>query len=163
MALAAKQLNAKMIYISSDYVFDGQGDVPFEVDVPIAPQNVYGLTKAQGEAEVRKLLPSFSSYASAGYLKINGNNFIKTMLRLGAERETLSVVNDQIGSPTFTDDLAPPLCDMLVTEQYDTYHATNEAYCSRYELASFIMAQANLACQVQPITRRGHVKDFLHI
>ncbi len=151
VAEAAKYLHAKMIYISTDYVFDGQGNSPFEVETPINPQNVYGITKAQGEEIVRSLLEKLFIVRISWVFGINGNNFVKTMLRLGAEKDTLNVVNDQVGSPTYTDDLAPLLCDMLVTERYGTYHATNEGYCSWYEFALFIMAQAHLACQINPI------------
>jgi dTDP-4-dehydrorhamnose reductase len=156
VALAAKHLNAKMIYISTDYVFNGQGILPFEVDAPIDPQNVYGLTKAQGEAEVRAILNKFFIVRISWVFGINGNNFIKTMMRLGAEKDSLNVVNDQIGSPTYTDDLAPLLCDMLQTECYGIYHATNEGYCSWYEFAKLIMSEAKLSCKVNPITTQEY-------
>lgn len=156
VAQAAKYLGAKMIYISTDYVFDGQGASPFEVDASINPQNVYGTTKAQGEEAVRSLLEKYFIVRISWAFGINGNNFVKTMLRLGAEKDSLNVVNDQIGSPTYTDDLAPLLCDMLETERYGTYHATNEGYCSWYEFATYIMAQANLTCQIKPIPTREY-------
>jgi len=156
VAQAAKYLDAKMIYISTDYVFDGQGNSPFEVDAPINPQNVYGLTKAQGEVVVRSLLEKYFIVRISWVFGINGNNFVKTMLRLGTEKDSLNVVNDQVGSPTYTDDLAPLLCDMLVTERYGSYHATNEGFCSWYEFATYIMAQANLACTVKPSTTKEY-------
>lgn len=152
VALAAKHLNAKMIYISTDYVFNGQGTLPFEVDAPIDPQNVYGITKALGEAEVRAILDKFFIVRISWAFGANGNNFIKTVMRLGVEKDSVNVVNDQIGSPTYTEDLAPLLCDMLQTERYGTYHATNEGYCSWYEFAKLIMSEAKLTCKVNPIT-----------
>jgi dTDP-4-dehydrorhamnose reductase len=156
VAEAAKYLNAKMIYISTDYVFDGQGNTPFEVNDPIKPQNVYGITKAQGEEAVRSLLEKYFIVRISWAFGINGNNFIKAMLKLGAEKDSLSVVNDQIGSPTYTDDLAPLLFNMLETEQYGTYHATNEGFCSRFDFAAYIMAQAKLACELRPVTTQEY-------
>jgi dTDP-4-dehydrorhamnose reductase len=156
VAEAAKYLNAKMIYISTDYVFDGQGNTPFEVNDPIKPQNVYGITKAQGEEVVRSLLDKYFIVRISWAFGINGNNFIKAMLKLGAEKDSLSVVNDQIGSPTYTDDLAPLLFNMLETEQYGTYHATNEGFCSRFDFAAYIMAQAKLACELHPVTTQEY-------
>lgn len=156
VALAAKHLNAKMVYISTDYIFNGQGSLPFETIDPIDPQNVYGFTKAQGETEVSAILSKFFIVRISWVFGVNGNNFIKTMMRLGAERESLTVVNDQIGSPTYTDDLAPLLCDMLETECYGIYHATNEGYCSWYEFAKLIMDEAKLSCQLNPITTQEY-------
>ena len=156
VAMAAKQINAKMIYISTDYVFNGQGTLPFEVNTTIDPQNVYGFTKAQGEAVVRAIHNKFFIVRISWAFGINGNNFIKTMLRLGAEREVLNVVNDQVGSPSYTDDLAPLLCDFLETERFGIYHATNEGYCSWYELAKHIMAEANLSCKINPIATKDY-------
>lgn len=151
IAKACKTLDAKMIYISTDFVFDGGGEEPFLVGSPRAPVNYYGETKSLGEDRVRALVDQHFIVRTAWAFGKNGNNFVKTMLRLGAEREELKVVCDQIGSPTYTLDLARLLCDMLPTEQYGTYHATNEGYCSRAEFAREIFAQANLACRVLPV------------
>ena len=156
VALAAKHLDAKMVYISTDYVFDGNGELPFEVDAPIAPQNEYGITKAQGEAEVQALLTKYFIVRISWAFGLNGGNFVKTMMRLGKEKESLNVVNDQIGSPTYTDDVAVLLCDMIDTNHYGIYHATNEGYCSWHEFAKFIMAEAKLACKIFPVPTRDY-------
>lgn len=151
VAQACRKIDAAMMYISTDYVFDGEGEEPFEVDARIAPQSVYGKTKAEGEAAVREILTKAFIVRIAWVFGINGNNFVKTMLRLGKEKESIDVVCDQIGSPTYTDDLARLLCDMIETEKYGTYHATNEGYCSWYEFAQAIMEDAGLNCEVRPI------------
>lgn len=152
IALAARYLDAKMIYISTDYVFDGKGDIPYEVDARIKPLNVYGLSKARGESEVIKSLKKYFIVRTSWAFGVNGNNFVKTMMRLGSENESLNVVNDQIGSPTYTYDLAQLLCDMLQTKNYGLYHATNQGYCSRFEFAKFIMEEADLGCKILPIS-----------
>ncbi len=151
VARACEALGAKMIYISTDFVFDGNGEEPFSVDSPRAPVNYYGETKSLGEDRVRALVSNHFIVRTAWAFGKNGNNFVRTMLRLGAERGELAVVRDQVGSPTYTLDLARLLCDMLPTEQYGTYHATNEGYCSRAEFAREIFAQANLSCRVLPV------------
>ena len=151
VAQACRKIDAAMMYISTDYVFDGEGEEPFEVDARIAPQSVYGKTKAEGEAAVREILTKAFIVRIAWVFGINGNNFVKTMLRLGKEKESIDVVCDQIGSPTYTDDLARLLCDMIETEKFGTYHATNEGYCSWYEFTQAIMEEAGLNCEVHPI------------
>ena len=125
-----------MIYISTDYVFDGQGDIPFEIDGNIKPLSVYGKTKYEGELKVKEILDKYFIVRISWVFGLNGNNFINTMLRLGKEKESLNVVCDQIGSPTYTFDLAPLLCDMAESEKYGVYHATNEGFCSWAEFAS---------------------------
>lgn len=152
IALASKEIGAKMIYISTDYVFSGEGTHFYEVDEPTAPLGVYGKSKLQGEKAVQEILEQFFIVRISWVFGKNGNNFVKTMLRLGAEREELSVVNDQIGSPTYTPDLAILLCDMLGTEKYGIYHATNEGTCSWAEFADEIMKQAGLDCKVKGIS-----------
>jgi dTDP-4-dehydrorhamnose reductase len=152
VAKACKEVNAKMMYISTDYVFDGQGDIPFEIDSPIAPLNHYGVTKALGETEVMSRLEKFFVVRISWVFGLGGNNFVNTMLRLGKQQETVRVVGDQIGSPTYVNDLAPLLCDMIQTDRYGIYHATNEGYCSWYEFACEIMKQANLPCRVIKIS-----------
>ncbi|MGQ0417458.1 dTDP-4-dehydrorhamnose reductase, partial [Bacillus sp. HC-TM] len=138
LATAAKKLNAKFVYISTDYVFDGEGTHAFvENDAP-NPVGYYGLTKYEGEKVVRSLIDNNFIVRISWVFGINGNNFIKTMLRLGETRNELNVVGDQIGSPTYTYDLARLLVDMVVTEKYGTYHATNEGFCSWAEFAQEI-------------------------
>lgn len=151
IAKACKNIDAKMIYISTDYVFDGKGDKPFEVDGNIEPASVYGKTKYEGELKVKEILDKYYIVRISWVFGINGNNFINTMLRLGEEKESLNVVCDQIGSPTYTFDLAPLLCDMAVSEKYGVYHATNEGFCSWAEFAAKIMEKANLSCVINPI------------
>lgn len=151
IAKACKEIDAKMIYISTDYVFDGTGRDPFEVDGHIQPHSVYGRTKYEGELVVKEYLDKYFIVRVSWVFGINGNNFVKTMLRLGKEKDSLNVVCDQIGSPTYTADLAPLLCDMLLTEKYGIYHATNEGYCSWAEFAQEIMKQSGLSCIVNPI------------
>lgn len=151
IAKACKAIDAKMIYISTDYVYDGNGDKPFEVDGHIEPHSVYGKTKYEGEVKVQEILDKYFIVRISWVFGINGNNFINTMLRLGKEKESINVVCDQIGSPTYTADLAPLLCDMAVSEKYGVYNATNEGFCSWAEFASEIMKQAGLNCKVNPI------------
>lgn len=152
IALACKEIDSKMIYISTDYVYDGKGDKPFEVDGNIEPQSVYGKTKYEGEVKVREVLKKYFIVRISWVFGINGNNFVKTMLRFGKEKESLNVVCDQIGSPTYTADLAPLLCDMAVSEKYGTYNATNEGFCSWAEFAEEIMKEADLKTKINPIS-----------
>lgn len=151
IAEACKKIDAKMIYISTDYVFDGKGNIPFEVNGNIKPLSVYGKTKYEGELIVKKLLDKYFIVRTSWVFGVNGNNFIKTMLRLGAQKESLNVVCDQIGSPTYTADLAPLLCDMCISEKYGVYHATNEGFCSWAEFAQKIMDEAEVKCKIKPI------------
>lgn len=151
IAKACKEIDAKMIYISTDYVFDGKGDEPFEVDGHIEPHSVYGKTKYEGELKVQEILDKYFIVRISWVFGVNGNNFIKTMLRLGKEKESINVVCDQIGSPTYTADLAPLLCDMAVSEKYGVYHATNEGFCSWAEFAQEIMDKAGLKAKINPI------------
>lgn len=151
IAKAAKEIDAKMLYISTDYVFNGQGTEPFTVDTATAPLNVYGLTKLFGEEAVQMELSKYFIVRISWVFGKNGNNFIKTMLRLGQTHEELTVVSDQWGSPTYTADLAPLLCDMISTDAYGIYHATNEGITNWAEFAAYIMEQAHLSCKVRPI------------
>lgn len=151
IAKSCKEIDSKMIYISTDYVFDGLGDHSFEIDGKIKPLSVYGKTKYEGELRVQEILNKYFIVRISWVFGINGNNFIKTMLRLGKERESLNVVCDQIGSPTYTADLAPLLCDMAVSQKYGVYHATNEGTCSWAEFAQEIMKKARLNCRINPI------------
>ena len=154
LAEAAKEAGAKFIYISTDYVFDGQGTEPWQPDCQdYAPLNVYGRTKLEGELAVRELLEKYFIVRIAWVFGLNGKNFIKTMLNVGRTHDTVRVVNDQIGTPTYTLDLARLLVDMLETEKYGCYHATNEGgYISWYDFTKEIYRQAGLSTEVLPVT-----------
>ena len=150
IAEACKYLKSKLIYVSTDYVFDGKGEAPHNVDDPTGPLNVYGKTKLEGE-EAAKNNPKTFVVRTSWVYGLNGNNFVKTMLALGKKKNELNVVADQIGSPTYTKDLAKLLADMSLTTKYGTYHATNEGYCSWAQFAQAIMAGANLTCRIVPV------------
>ena len=143
IAKVCKQLDIKMIYISTDYVFDGQGERPWQPDDERAPLNVYGQSKYEGELAVQKLLDKYFIVRIAWVFGLNGKNFIKTMINLGKTHDKLTVVSDQIGTPTYTYDLAKLLVDMSETDKYGIYHATNEGgYISWYDFTVEIMKQA---------------------
>ena len=144
IAKVCKSLDIKMMYISTDYVFNGEGQRPWEPDDHREPLNVYGLTKYEGEIAVEQNLDKYFIVRIAWVFGINGKNFIKTMLRLGKERGAVSVVNDQIGSPTYTYDLSKLLVAMIQTDKYGRYHATNEGLCSWYDFACEIFRQAGM-------------------
>ena len=154
IANAAKIVDAKMIYISTDYVFDGQGTVPWEPDCKeYAPLNVYGQTKLGGELAVSSTLEKYFIVRIAWVFGLNGGNFIKTMLQVGKNHPQVRVVNDQIGTPTYTYDLARLLVDMIESEKYGYYHATNEGgYISWYDFTKEIYRQAGMDTQVLPVT-----------
>ena len=153
VALACRETGAKLMYISTDYVFDGTGTRPWEPDDERHPLNVYGQTKYEGELAVEELTEKFFIVRIAWVVGVAGKNFIKTMLRLGEERGAVSVVDDQVGSPTYTYDLARLLVDMIQTDRYGRYHATNEGLCSWYEFAKEIFRQAGMdQVQVTPVT-----------
>lgn len=151
IAEACKAIGAKMLYISTDYVFPGIGEHFYEPQDPTGPLSVYGKTKLDGELAVRELLEHFFIVRISWVFGKNGNNFVKTMLRLAETREEVSVVCDQIGSPTYTADLAPLLCDMIATDSYGIYHATNEGVCSWAEFAEEIFKVAGKQIRVVPI------------
>ncbi len=151
LAKICKQINAKMIYISTDYVFPGNGTDFYEVDDAKQPQNVYGQSKLDGELAVQEFLEKYFIVRISWVFGINGKNFIKTMLNLVKTHDKLTVVDDQIGSPTYTADLAKLLCDMVITDKYGIYHATNEGICSWYEFACEIFKQANVKVEVTPV------------
>lgn len=144
IAEVCRKLDIKMMYFSTDYVFNGQGERPWEPDDPREPLNVYGQTKYEGELAVQELLEKYFIVRIAWVFGVNGKNFIKTMLRLGKERGAVSVVDDQIGSPTYTYDLARLVVDMIQTDRYGIYHATNEGLCSWYEFACQIFKAAGM-------------------
>ena len=150
MADAAKTVGAKIVYISTDYVFDGTKDGMYEIDDKPNPLSVYGKTKYQGEEAVRDYEKHFIVRISWVF-GINGKNFIRTMLKLSESRDELNVVADQVGSPTYTVDLAKLLVDMVNTEKYGTYHANNEGFCSWAEFAKYIFDSSNIKMKVNPI------------
>ena len=154
IAQICRELGCKLMYISTDYVFDGQGEDPWQPDCKdFAPLNVYGQTKLEGELAVRELLEKYFIVRIAWVFGLSGKNFIRTMLRLGQTHPTLRVVNDQVGTPTYTLDLARLLVDMIETDKYGTYHATNEGgYISWYDFACEIFRQAEMPMTVQPVT-----------
>lgn len=151
IARVCEELDIPMMYFSTDYVFDGEGTTPWSEYDKRHPLNVYGQTKYEGELIVEKLKKHFIIRIAWVFGK-NGNNFIKTMLRLGKERGAVSVVSDQVGSPTYTYDLARLVVDMIQTDQYGTYHATNEGICSWYEFACEIFKQAGMDVSVTPVS-----------
>lgn len=144
-------LGLKMVYISTDYVFDGEGTRPWEPDDERHPLNVYGQTKYEGEVAVTNYVDKFFIVRIAWVFGVNGKNFIKTMLNLAKNNRDISVVNDQIGSPTYTYDLAVLLVDMVETKQYGFYHATNEGLCTWYEFAEEIFRQAGVEVNLHPV------------
>lgn len=152
IAKVCKELDIKMIQISTDYVFDGLGERPWEPDDECNPQSVYGQTKYEGEQAVQEILDKYFIVRIAWVFGINGKNFVKTMLNLAKTRDTLTVVNDQFGSPTYTYDLAKLLVDMVQTEEYGIYHATNEGICSWYEFACAIFKEAGIDMKVLPVS-----------
>lgn len=152
IAKVCKELDLKMIYISTDYVFNGEGIRPWEPDDEREPLNVYGQAKYEGELAVEKYLEKYYIVRIAWVFGVNGKNFIKTMLNLSETHDELSVVNDQIGSPTYTYDLAKLLVDMVETDKYGRYHATNEGLCTWYEFATEIFRQAGKEITVHPVT-----------
>ena len=158
IAEAARSVDAKMVYLSTDYVFDGQGTRPWEPDCPdYCPLNVYGQSKLDGELAVRESLDKYFIVRIAWVFGLNGKNFIKTMLQVGKTHDTVRVVNDQIGTPTYTLDLARLLVDMTETDRYGTYHATNAecepgGYISWYDFTVEIYRQAGLKTGILPVT-----------
>lgn len=152
IAKVCKELDIKMMYISTDYVFDGEGTRPWEPDDERHPLNVYGQTKYEGELAVEKYLEKYFTIRIAWVFGVNGKNFIKTMLKLSETHSELNVVDDQIGSPTYTYDLAVLMVDMIETEKYGRYHATNEGLCTWYEFACEIFRQAGRSVKVNPVS-----------
>ena len=154
IAKACKELDCKMIYISTDYVFDGQGTEPWEPDCKdYKPLNVYGQTKLEGELAVSQNLEKYFIVRIAWVFGVNGKNFIKTMLSVGKTHDTVRVVSDQVGTPTYTYDLARLLVDMAGSEKYGYYHATNEGgYISWYDFTCEIYKQAGYTTKVIPVT-----------
>ena len=154
IALVCKKLDCKMVYTSTDYVFDGQGETPWDPDCKdYKPMNVYGQTKLEGELAVSRNLEKYFIVRIAWVFGVNGKNFIKTMLNVGKTHDTVRVVKDQIGTPTYTYDLARLLIDMVETDKYGYYHATNEGgYISWYDFTCEIYRQAGYDTKVIPVT-----------
>jgi dTDP-4-dehydrorhamnose reductase len=158
IAEVCKELDCKMVYISTDYVFNGQGTEPWQPDCKdYAPLNVYGQSKLDGELSVTSNIDKYFIVRIAWVFGINGKNFIKTMLNVGKTHDTVRVVDDQIGTPTYTYDLARLLVDMIETEKYGYYHATNEGgYISWYDFTCEIYRQAGLSTKVVPVTTQEY-------
>lgn len=158
LAEAAKAVDAKFMYISTDYVFNGQGDEPWKPDdKDYAPLNVYGESKLKGEIEVSKILDKYFIVRIAWVFGRNGNNFIKTMIKVGETHDTVEVVADQVGTPTYTFDLARLLVDMIETDKYGYYHATNEGgYISWADFAKEIYKDADMNVEVKPVTTKEY-------
>ncbi len=152
IAKVCKELDIKMMYISTDYVFDGQGTRPWEPDDERNPLNVYGQTKYEGEVAVTDHLDKYFVVRIAWVFGVNGKNFIKAILNKAKTVDTLTVVNDQFGSPTYTYDLSRLLVDMILSDKYGFYHATNEGICTWYEFACEIIRQAGMSTKVLPVS-----------
>lgn len=152
LAQACKAIGAKLLYISTDYVFPGAGTKPYEVDDPAGPLNVYGKSKLAGEQAVKETLKQHFIVRISWVFGSHGSNFVKTMLRLSETHSAVRVVSDQVGAPTYTEDLAPLLCDMVQTERYGTYHATNEGECSWAEFAKAIFQVSGHETTVEKIS-----------
>lgn len=151
IARACRELDCKLLYLSTDYIFAGDGERPWEPEDEAQPLNVYGQTKYEGELAVKKYLEKYFIVRISWVFGVNGANFVKTMLRLGRENGEVKVVDDQIGSPTYTDDLSVLLVDMAESEKYGAYHATNEGICSWYEFAVRIFRTAGMDVTVTPV------------
>lgn len=158
IAEACKNIDATMFYISTDYVFDGKGETPFEVDSPRNGLSTYGRTKSEGEDFVRDTLEKYFIIRISWVFGKNGHNFIRTMLKLSETHKELNVVSDQVGSPTYTYDLASLMCDMMETTKYGTYHATNEGYVSWADFAREVFAVANKVVKVNGVTTREYME-----
>jgi len=156
IAETAKQINAKLVYVSTDYVFDGLGQEPHSEDKETQPINYYGYTKEQGEKIVRELLDKHFIVRTSWLYGLNGNNFVKTILKLAETRNEINVVSDQIGAPTYTADLSKFIIDLLQTDKYGTYHGVNEGFCSWYEFAKAILEKSASKVKVNPISTESY-------
>ncbi len=159
IAEACKEVGAKMIYISTDYVFNGKGEKAFEVNDPKEGLSIYGKTKAAGEDFVINGNDKHFIIRISWVFGINGNNYVKTMLKLAETKTELNIVCDQIGSPTYTYDLSKLMCDMMESDKYGVYHATNEGFCSWYDFTKYIYKVAGItSVEVKPITTAEYKK-----
>ena len=147
-----REIDAKLIYISTDYVFPGTGEEAYAEDAPTSPVNVYGASKLEGEEAVRDLMTKYFIVRISWVFGYNGRNFIRTMLKLSESHDKLTVVDDQVGSPTYTRDLAVLLAEMVRSDKYGTYHATNEGFCSWADLAIETFRQAGVKVEVERVT-----------
>lgn len=151
IARAALAVDARLLHVSTDYVFDGSGETPWEEYDRPRPLNVYGLSKLQAEEAVRSLVPKHFILRTSWVFGHGGGNFVETIRRLGKEKSSISVVDDQIGSPTYSVDLARLIAQMIVTDRYGTYHGTNEGFCSFADFARMILRAEGSRCRVNPI------------
>lgn len=152
VAVAAEEVGAKLVYVSTDYVFDGTNNEPYDEFSPTSPLGVYGKSKLAGEQFVRDLHSKFFIVRTSWVYGKHGNNFVKTMLKLGEEKKELSVVADQVGCPTYTLDLAKSILEIVATEKYGIYHISNSGSCSWYEFAKIIFKEAGMNVKVNPCT-----------
>ena len=152
LAMVCEEIGAKLVQVSTDYVFSGKGDTPLtEFDMP-APYSVFGKTKLKGEEYVREFSSKYYIVRTAWLYGYVGKNFVYTMMRLGAEKEALTVVNDQRGNPTHANDLAHHILKLIETEEYGVYHCTGKGECTWYDFASLIMELSGRSCKVTPVT-----------
>jgi dTDP-4-dehydrorhamnose reductase len=151
LARCCRITGAEMIYISTDYVFGGEGDIPYETDAPKGPCSIYGKSKLAGEEAVLRHLEKYYIVRTSWVFGKNGNNFVRSMLKLAETKDEINVMNDEVGSPTYSPDLAFLLCDMAMSGKYGIYHATNEGFCSWAEFAQEIMQQSGSQCKIIPI------------
>ena len=158
IARTAEEIDAKLVYISTDYVFPGKGEQFYEVDDNTGPSNVYGKSKLDGEIAAKSCKKTFIIRISWAF-GLNGNNFVKTMLKLAENHNELSIVDDQIGSPTYTYDLSKLICDMIETDKYGIYHATNEGICSWADFAEEIFKISKLNVKVNRVTTAEYLKN----
>jgi dTDP-4-dehydrorhamnose reductase/dTDP-4-dehydrorhamnose 3,5-epimerase len=156
IAETAKQINAKLVYVSTDYVFDGLGEEPHSEDKETKPVNYYGYTKEQGEKIVRAILDNYFIVRTSWVYGSNGNNFVKTMLKLAETRREINVVSDQIGAPTYSKDLAEFIINLVKTNQYGIYHGVNEGYCSWHEFAKKIFEKSGIEMKINPISTKEY-------
>jgi len=157
IAQSAQEINAKLVYISTDYVFNGSGNTPHAITDLINPVNYYGQTKAEGEEIVKNYIQEHFIIRTSWVYGINGHNFVKTMMHLGESKKKIQVVDDQIGSPTYTKDLATFISNLIQTENYGTYHGVNEGYCSWYQFAQEIFAQLAQDMKIVPISSQAYI------
>jgi dTDP-4-dehydrorhamnose reductase/dTDP-4-dehydrorhamnose 3,5-epimerase len=156
VAEAAKEINAKIVYVSTDYVFDGLGQEPYAEEKETNPVNYYGYTKEQGEKIVRELIDKHFIVRTSWVYGSNGNNFVRTMLKLAESRNKINVVSDQIGAPTYSKDLAEFIINLVKTNQYGIYHGVNEGYCSWYEFAKTIFEKSGIKMKINPISTKEY-------
>lgn len=157
IASICKEINAKLVYISTDYVFSGAGHAPYDVHSPVEPLSVYGQTKLEGERAVLNKVDKYFIIRTSWAFGVNGDNFVTAMLKIAKEHSIINVVTDQVGSPTYTLDLAHLIVEMINTDSYGIYHATNEGYCSRAEFAVEIFRQADMEITVNFIESEQYV------